>query len=44
MRQCVICGGEFDPKSRAKKEAGGLITHCPECSEDTPRVLGFGRR
>jgi hypothetical protein len=40
MRQCTECGVEFDPRSRAKREAGGLVSHCPECSSDTPRVLG----
>jgi len=25
----------FDPRSEEKREVGGLITHCPECSEET---------
>lgn len=40
MRSCSHCGVEFDPRSRAKREAGGLISHCAECSNDTPRVVG----
>ena len=41
-RQCVVCGVDFDPCSPAKRKAGGLITHCPDCSdESTPRYLGL---
>ena len=35
VKSCIICGESFDPRSRAKREAGGLITHCPDCSEET---------
>ena len=35
MRTCAVCGDEFDPRSKAKRAAGGLATHCPECSEET---------
>lgn len=35
MRTCKSCEAEFDPNSPAKRAAGGLITHCPECSEET---------
>ena len=35
MRTCVECGTEFDPRSKAKRLAGGLITNCVDCSEET---------
>lgn len=35
IRECQECGGEFDTHSPEKKKAGGLITHCPECSEES---------
>ena len=35
MRTCVVCGDEFDVRSKAKRLSGGLATHCPECSEET---------
>ena len=42
MRSCRECGVEYDPNSRAKREAGGLIIHCPDCSEETAvRYLGL---
>jgi hypothetical protein len=41
MRECVECGGEFDPRSKAKRAIGGLSTHCPDCSEETT-VRYFG--
>jgi len=42
IRDCVECGIEFDTMSKAKRNAGGLSTHCPECSdEDTVRYLGI---
>jgi hypothetical protein len=31
---CKICDIEFDPNSKEKKEAGGKIFHCPDCSEE----------
>lgn len=34
IRQCVLCDEEFDTASPAKRMAGGLITHCPECSDE----------
>jgi hypothetical protein len=38
---CHVCEIDFDPRSRAKREAGGLATHCPDCSsETTPRAVG----
>jgi len=41
IRECVICESEFDTHSKAKRLAGGLNTHCPDCSEeDTPRYAG----
>lgn len=41
MRECTECGGEFDPRSKAKRIVGGLSTHCPDCSEET-EVRYFG--
>lgn len=41
MKQCVACEEDFDPQSPEKKKAGGLITHCPECS-DEPTVKYVG--
>jgi hypothetical protein len=39
---CVECDGIFDPHSREKRRAGGLSTHCPECSDETSvRYLGI---
>jgi hypothetical protein len=35
MRVCAICGVEYDENSRSKRQAGGKIIHCPECSEET---------
>ena len=35
MKECHECGEEFNPNSPEKKEAGGLIIHCPDCSEET---------
>ena len=35
MRTCVACGDEFDHRSREKRLAGGLSTHCALCSEET---------
>ena len=41
VRECVVCESEFDTHSKAKRLAGGLNTHCPDCSEeDTPRYAG----
>jgi hypothetical protein len=41
-RICVECGADFDPRSPAKRRAGGLSTHCPECSDETSvRYLGI---
>lgn len=42
IRQCAECEAEFDTSSPAKQKAGGLITHCPECSEDpTIKYVGL---
>ncbi len=42
MRQCVACEESFDPRSPEKKKAGGLITHCPDCSdEQTVKYVGL---
>lgn len=35
MRVCVECDVEYDPRSPQKRAVGGLISHCPECSEET---------
>ncbi len=35
VRECESCGGEYDDKSPEKREAGGLIIHCPDCSDET---------
>lgn len=41
MRRCVECQEMFDPHSAEKRRAGGLITHCPECSDEpVTRYLG----
>lgn len=37
---CSECETEFDPRSKAKRLAGGLISHCPDCAIDTPRYAG----
>jgi len=37
---CTECESEFDPRSKAKRLAGGLIGQCPDCSIDTPRYAG----
>lgn len=34
MIECRECEEEFDPLSKAKKSAGGLIFLCPSCSEE----------
>lgn len=34
-RECVECGCEYDSGSPEKLRAGGLIVHCPDCSEET---------
>ncbi|NIN67216.1 MAG: hypothetical protein GTO63_21455 [Anaerolineae bacterium] len=42
MRECSECGADFDPRAPAKRRAGGLITHCADCSEETAvRVVGL---
>jgi NAD-dependent SIR2 family protein deacetylase len=33
--ECKECGDMFDPNSFAKKRAGGLAHHCPQCSSET---------
>ncbi len=35
MRTCILCGDEFDHRSKEKMRAGGLSTHCAMCSEET---------
>lgn len=42
MKTCSMCEGEFEPTSPAKRRAGGLISHCPDCSEEiSPKYLGL---
>lgn len=39
---CRECGTEFNEFSKEKKAAGGLIVHCPDCSEETSvKYLGL---
>lgn len=35
IKTCSECGEEFETLSPEKKKAGGLITHCPDCSEES---------
>lgn len=35
MRTCIVCGDDFDPRSKEKRLAGGLSIHCADCSEET---------
>ena len=37
---CSECESEFDHRSKAKRLAGGLVNHCPDCAIDTPRYAG----
>ena len=41
LRECVVCGGLYDPNSHAKRIAGGRINTCPDCS-DEPAVKYLG--
>jgi len=34
MQICIHCGDEFDLRSLAKRQAGGRINECPECSQE----------
>lgn len=34
MIQCRDCGFEFDLHSPEKRKVGGLMTSCPDCSEE----------
>lgn len=41
-KTCIECDALFDPQSREKRRAGGLSTHCPDCSDETSvRYLGI---
>lgn len=40
-RTCLVCEEEFDPNSTAKRRVGGLIGHCPSCSNE-PVVRSVG--
>lgn len=35
IRSCKVCNAQYDDASPEKREAGGLITTCPDCSEET---------
>jgi hypothetical protein len=35
MRVCAVCDIEFSSNSPEKRQAGGKINECPECSEET---------
>lgn len=35
IRKCKSCDLEYDDHSPEKRRAGGLIIHCPDCSEET---------
>lgn len=42
MKECSECGANFDPRSPAKRLAGGRINTCPDCSqESTVKYLGL---
>jgi hypothetical protein len=42
MKICKICEIDFDENSIEKRRAGGLIVHCPECSDETnTKYLGL---
>ena len=42
QRECIICEEVYDTNSPEKRNAGGLITHCPDCSEETAvKALGL---
>ena len=41
IRTCIECGDEFDTLSPKKIAARGLITNCPDCSEET--VVRYAR-
>lgn len=35
IRICLLCEEEYEDSSQAKIKAGGLITHCPDCSSES---------
>jgi hypothetical protein len=42
IRECINCGVKYETMSPAKISAGGLITTCPDCSdESTVKYLGL---
>jgi hypothetical protein len=40
-RNCIICEESYDTLSPEKRRVGGLITQCPNCSEE-PSVRAIG--
>lgn len=42
LKDCSDCGRAFDPRSPKKIRVGGLVHHCPDCSQETEvKVLGI---
>lgn len=42
LRECNICGCDFNPRSAEKRRVGGLVSTCPECSvENSTKYLGL---
>jgi hypothetical protein len=42
IRECQECGDLFDDQSPEKRDSGGLIVHCPDCSCETQvKYLGI---
>jgi len=41
VRECIVCGTEFDHLSHAKRLAGGKINTCADCSSE-PAVKYLG--
>lgn len=42
IKTCEVCESEFDVNSPEKKRAGGKITHCPDCADETAvKYLGL---
>jgi DNA-directed RNA polymerase subunit RPC12/RpoP len=34
IRECINCGVQYNDNSPQKRKSGGLIIHCPDCSEE----------
>jgi hypothetical protein len=35
IRECTLCSEQYDDRSKSKQLVGGLIIHCPDCSNET---------